>query len=57
MSTEITYCIPYDASKALALLHEKSTVLETNYDEKGTVVKVLITQEFPVHLYEKYVIA
>ena len=54
MSLEKTYCIPYEDSRAMAALHEKSTVLDTRYDEGGTRVRVSINGDFPAHQYEKY---
>ena len=54
MSLEKTYCIPYEDSRAMAVLHEKSTVLDTRYDEGGTRVRVSINADFPAHQYEKY---
>ncbi len=54
MSLEKTYCIPYEDSRAMAVLHEKSTVLDTRYDEGGTRVRVSINGDFPAHQYEKY---
>ncbi|MEG0377425.1 MAG: GTPase HflX [Eubacterium sp.] len=54
MSREKTYCIPYEDSGALSGLHEKATVLLTDYNETGTLVTVLVSADFPTHLYEKY---
>ena len=46
-------CIPYTEGSVITRLHEEGNVLNTDYDEKGTVLEV----ELPVtdaETYKKY---
>ncbi|MEG0378594.1 MAG: GTPase HflX, partial [Eubacterium sp.] len=54
LSVEKTYCIPYEDSRLMAILHEKSTILETGYTDAGTLMRVTVGDDFPLHQYEKY---
>lgn len=54
LTREMTYCIPYEESRLMAVLHEKSTILETGYTDAGTLVRVTLSDDFPLHQYEKY---
>ncbi|HEY5556832.1 GTPase HflX [Acetobacterium sp.] len=53
---KIKLLIPYDDNKAIASLHEKKVVLDIDYQEKGNLVTIEITDAFPIHLFEKYVV-
>ncbi|WP_242990227.1 hypothetical protein [Acetobacterium bakii] len=53
---QIKLLIPYDDNKALAALHEKKVVLGIEYEGDGNLVTIEITDEFPIHLFEKYVV-
>jgi len=53
---KIKLLIPYDDNKALASLHEKKVVLDIDYQGEGNLVTIEITDAFPIHLYEKYMV-
>lgn len=53
---KIKLLIPYDDNKALASLHEKKVVLDIDYKGEGNLVTIEITDAFPIHLYEKYMV-
>jgi len=53
---QLKLLIPYDDNKALAALHEKKVVLGIEYEGDGNLVTIEITDEFPMHLFEKYVV-
>ncbi|WKY43451.1 GTPase HflX [Eubacteriaceae bacterium ES2] len=48
--------IPYEDTKTMAFLHEKKVVLELSYEERGSLVKIEVTADFPIHRVEKYLI-
>jgi GTP-binding protein HflX len=48
--------IPYEDTKTMAFLHEKKVVLELSYEESGSLVKIEVTADFPIHRVEKYLI-
>lgn len=53
---KIKLLIPYDDNKAIAALHEKKVVLDIDYQSEGNLVTIEITDEFPMHLFSKYVV-
>jgi GTP-binding protein HflX len=53
---EESLLIPYEDTKTMAFLHEKKVVLELSYEESGSLVKIEVTADFPIHRVEKYLI-
>ncbi|PKM49515.1 MAG: GTPase HflX, partial [Firmicutes bacterium HGW-Firmicutes-6] len=51
---QIKLLIPYDDNKSLALLHEMKVVQEIDYQAEGNLVTIEMTDDFPIHLFEKY---
>lgn len=51
---EIKLLIPYDDNKALAQLHEMKVVQEIDYQAEGNLVTIVMTDDFPIHLFLKY---
>ena len=51
---QIKLLIPYDDNKSLALLHEMKVVEEIDYQAEGNLVTIEMTEDFPIHLFEKY---
>jgi GTP-binding protein HflX len=49
--------IPYDDNKSLALLHEMKVVQEIDYQAEGNLATIEMTDDFPIHLFEKYQVA
>ncbi|WKY46834.1 GTPase HflX [Eubacteriaceae bacterium ES3] len=56
MRREETLLIPYEDTKTMAFLHEKKVVLELSYEEAGSLVQIEVTDDFPLHRVEKYLI-
>lgn len=57
MRKEKTLLIPYEDAASLALLHEKNVVIDIFYEKEGTRVKIEISDDFPIHIFEKYLIS
>lgn len=56
MRKEQSLFIPYEDAASLALLHERNVVVDIAYEELGTRVVIEITDDFPVHLFDQYLI-
>jgi GTP-binding protein HflX len=51
-SVEVDLLVPYERGDLVTLLHEKNTVLSTEYEESGTHVRALVNPEFEERLTE-----
>jgi len=51
---QLKLLIPYEDNKALAALHEMKVVLDIDYQAQGNLVTIEMTEDFPLHLFEKY---
>ncbi|MGA1838315.1 GTPase HflX [Herbiconiux sp. 11R-BC] len=51
-SVEVELLVPYERGDLVTLLHEKNTVLSTDYEESGTHVRALVNPEFEERLVE-----
>ncbi|GAA2233271.1 GTPase HflX [Herbiconiux moechotypicola] len=49
-SVEVELLVPYDRGDLVTLLHERNTVLSTEYEEQGTHVRALINPEYEERL-------
>lgn len=49
-SVDLTVVIPFDRGDLVATMHKEHRVLETDYDEDGTVVHALVSPEFAAQL-------
>jgi GTP-binding protein HflX len=45
-SIDLDLLIPYDRGELVASLHDHARILSTTYEEGGTRVRVLVTDEF-----------
>lgn len=54
-AVEVTLCIPYAETAKAAQLHETANVLEQEYTENGTVVKVILPVE-DLEAYNEYIL-
>jgi GTP-binding protein HflX len=51
-SIELDLLVPYERGDVVTMLHEKNTVLSTDYEESGTHVRALVNPEFEERLEE-----
>ncbi|MFB2599120.1 GTPase HflX [Herbiconiux sp. P17] len=51
-SVEVNLLVPYGRGDVVTMLHEKNTVLSTEYEEAGTHVRALVNPEFEERLGE-----
>jgi GTP-binding protein HflX len=51
-SVQVDLLVPYERGDVVTLLHEKNTVLSTDYEEGGTHVRALVNPEFEERLTE-----
>jgi GTP-binding protein HflX len=51
---QLKLLIPYEDNKALAALHELKVVLDIDYQAEGNQVTIEMTEDFPLHQFEKY---
>jgi GTP-binding protein HflX len=49
---EVELLLPYERGDLITLLHEKNTVLSTDYEEQGTHVRALVNPEYEDRLVE-----
>lgn len=54
-AVEVTLCIPYAETAKAAQLHETANVLEQEYTENGTVMKVILPIE-DLEVYNEYIL-
>lgn len=54
-AVEVTLCIPYAETAKAAQLHENANVLEQEYTENGTVMKVILPVE-DLEAYNEYIL-
>lgn len=54
-AVEVTLCIPYEETAKAAQLHETANVLEQEYTENGTVMKVILPVE-DLEAYNEYIL-